>query len=445
MQSACSTGNRVFGFIFLFLASVYTGVSQDNSPLSRYGLGDLVPSANIVNRAMGYGSAAYNDFQTINFVNPASYRRFAQQRAILDIAMDVNSRTLRDNKGLKYTSNNAIIPYLAGAFQLSGEKMKRDWGLVFGLRPLTRVSYNIQTGSRMRSGDSVITNYEGNGGSYQAFVGSGIGFKNLSVGFNGGYRFGSKDYTTRVEIINDTIPDRYTSGQRVVRNNFGGAFLELGLQYHIPLNKTSSLDLGVYGTLQSKMKATRDERIETYFVIDDAGTTSRLDSITETKNIKGNIEYPATYGFGLMYDVQGKGKLNVVLDYVQYKWSDYRYYGSKDLLQDAWQIHTGAQFIPDLLGKSKNYWSGVLYRAGFFIGKEPYTVMGNVNNVGFTVGAGLPIRKFSFAEFNRNNIVNLSLEVGQRGNKQSLLRENYFRFTLGFSLSDIWFIKRKYD
>jgi hypothetical protein len=445
MQSACSTGNRVFGFLFLFLASVYTGVSQDNSPLSRYGLGDLVPSANIANRGMGYGSAAYNDFQTINFVNPASYRRFGMQRAILDIGMDINSRTLRNNAGTKYTSSNAIIPYLAGAFQLSGEKMKRDWGVAFGLRPVTRVSYNIQTGSRMRSGDSVITNYEGNGGSYQAFAGTGIGFKNLSIGINGGYRFGSKDYTTRVLILNDTVPDRYTAGQRVVRNNFGGAFLDLGLQYHIPLSKNSSLDLGVYGSLQSKMRATRDEKNETFFVVDDAGTTSRIDSVSEIKNIRGDIQYPSTYGFGLMYDVQGKGKLNVVLDFVQQKWADYRYYGSKDLLQDSWQIRTGAQFVPDLSGKSKSYWGGVLYRIGFFTGKEPYTVLGNLNNTGVTIGAGLPIRKFSFAEFNRNNIVNLALEIGQRGNKQSSLRENYFRFSVGFSLSDIWFIKRKYD
>ena len=44
------------------------------------------------------------------------------------------------------------------------------------------------------------------------------------------------------------------------------------------------------------------------------------------------------------------------------------------------------------------------------------------------------------------HIVNAAFEIGQRGNRTtSLLRENYVRFTVGFSLSDIWFIKRKYD
>lgn len=47
--------------------------AQENSPYSRYGLGDIVPSQNTINRAMGGISAAYHDYQSINFTNPASY------------------------------------------------------------------------------------------------------------------------------------------------------------------------------------------------------------------------------------------------------------------------------------------------------------------------------------------------------------------------------------
>jgi 1,4-dihydroxy-2-naphthoate octaprenyltransferase len=35
--------------------------AQENSPYSRYGLGDISPSTNIVNRGMGSLSAAYAD------------------------------------------------------------------------------------------------------------------------------------------------------------------------------------------------------------------------------------------------------------------------------------------------------------------------------------------------------------------------------------------------
>ena len=50
--------------------------AQENSPYSRYGLGDIAPSTNIVNRGMGGLSAAFADPFTINFTNPASYSQF---------------------------------------------------------------------------------------------------------------------------------------------------------------------------------------------------------------------------------------------------------------------------------------------------------------------------------------------------------------------------------
>ncbi len=62
--------------ILVFLLSSSTVFAQDNSPYSRYGLGDLVPGTHINNRAMGGVSAGYSDFLSINFNNPASYSNF---------------------------------------------------------------------------------------------------------------------------------------------------------------------------------------------------------------------------------------------------------------------------------------------------------------------------------------------------------------------------------
>jgi len=452
MQSVSSIGKRILVLFVLSSAIVIPAFSQDNSPWSRYGLGDIVPSGNVANRGMGNLSAAYGDFQTINFVNPASYSKFGAQRAILDLGLDINSRKLSNNKGSTYTSNNVYIPYLASGFQIKPQKAKYDWGLAFGLRPLTKVSYSIQSGSRLASGDSVQNIYEGTGGTYQAFIGSAIGIKNFSIGFNSGYRFGSKDYTSKVGIYNDTVSDRYRTGRKVVRNNFGAPFLDLGVQYQLKLSgdtttkRRSTLHLGAYTSLQSKMRTTRDEAYETYTTIDEAGNEKRIDSVSETKNIKGDIIYPSTYGFGVVYDADGKGNLRVGADVEISNWGSYRYYGTKDYMQNSWQIKVGSQYIPDLSGRAKSYWGQVIYRAGFHYGTEPYTVNGDMKNYGITLGIGLPIKRYSFAELNRNNIVNAAFEIGQRGNRStSLLRENYVRFTIGFSLSDIWFIKRKYD
>jgi hypothetical protein len=448
MQSACITGNRVIGSLFLSILLNINVFSQDNSPWSRYGLGDLVPASNITNRGMGGTAAAYGDFQTINFINPASYSNFGPQRAIFDIGLDINNRTLRNNLGSSYSSANAYIPYMAAGFQVKPQKSKMNWGLVFGLRPVTKVSYKITNGKRISAGDSVLTQYEGNGGTYQAFAGTAIGIKNFSIGLNGGYRFGSKDYITRVSILNDSVGNRYTPGQREVRNNFGSAFLEAGLQYRIPINKKSSITLGAYGSMQTRMNVTKDEKIETYFSAGSDGSVNRVDSIYELNDIKGNIEYPSYFGAGLLYDIQGNSKLMITLDYTQYNWANYRYFETPDALQNAWQIKAGTQFLPNFSGdvKRKSYWSSVLYRAGFVYGQEPFTVSStSLKSYGLTFGIGLPIRKYTYSEVNRSNIVNAAFEFGQRGDKNSSLRENYFRFSLGFSLSDVWFIKRKYD
>lgn len=451
MQSVSSIGRRFLLFFVLSSAIVIPALSQDNSPWSRYGLGDIVPSGNVANRGMGNLAAAYGDFQTINFVNPASYSKFGPQRAILDIGLDINSRKLSNNNGTTYTSNNVYVPYLASGFQIKPQKAKYDLGLAFGLRPLTKVGYDIQSGSRLSSGDSVQNVFQGTGGTYQAFVGSALGIKNFSIGFNTGYRFGSKDYTTKVAIYNDSVPDRYRTGQKRIRNNFGAPFLELGIQYEIRLTrdtvnkKQSSLHLGAYTSLQSKMRTTRSDYFETYYVTDEAGNEATIDSVAFTENIKGDLIYPSTYGFGLMYGVEGKSSLRVGADLELSNWGDYRYYNSKDSLKNSWQLKAGSQFIPDISGRAKSYWGQVIYRAGFHYGTEPYTVNGDMKNFGITLGVGLPIKRYSFAEFNRSNIINTAFEFGQRGNRSSLLRENYVRFTVGFSLSDIWFIKRKYD
>ena len=54
-------------------------------------------------------------------------------------------------------------------------------------------------------------------------------------------------------------------------------------------------------------------------------------------------------------------------------------------------------------------------------------------------GLGLPVGT------NFSNI-NLGIELGQRGTKDSgLIKENFLRLSVGLSLNDKWFTKRKFD
>jgi len=92
-----------------------------------------------------------------------------------------------------------------------------------------------------------------------------------------------------------------------------------------------------------------------------------------------------------------------------------------------------------------NYFSNVAYRAGFFIGEDYIVVQKKLPLLGFSLGAGLPIRNYNRLSPGQATIVNLGLEFIKRGNNDNLLKENLFRLSVGFSFSDFWFVHRKYE
>ena len=62
MLLVSATTKRKLWFSLLSLSLVISLQAQENSPYSRYGLGDLLPSQSILNRGMGGISAGYVDY-----------------------------------------------------------------------------------------------------------------------------------------------------------------------------------------------------------------------------------------------------------------------------------------------------------------------------------------------------------------------------------------------
>lgn len=452
-------------FVILFLTAFSPVFSQDNSPYSRYGIGDLVPPTNINSRGMGGLSAGYSEYFSINFNNPASYSSFqgnkelkskklASGRAILDVGMNFEGRTLREPAtSKKFVANNALFSYVQ-----VGVPLKQNWGLSFGLRPISRVSYKIFRTERLidpRTGlpiDSALTRFEGDGGTYLASIGTGFSLykgvkhgmeEKLSVGINGGYLFGEKNYNTRRSFINDTVV--YQQANYETKTNFGNLYFNAGIQYRLPLNKELSLTLGGYGNWGQKMNATQDVLRETFQYDVNLGEV-RLDSVSDKRDVKGTVELPSSYTFGFVlqrYATPGtkKGGWLFGIDFTQQNWSKYRFYGQTDALRNKWELKAGAQINPV---PKRNYFSQVAYRFGVFMGPDYIDVGNKLSQYGGSFGMGLPMRPSRQAP-NQLSIINLAFEYSKRGNNNNLLRENMFRVSLGLSLSDIWFIKRKYD
>jgi hypothetical protein len=425
----CKRAFFALSFILIFTQFL---PAQENSPYSRYGLGDILPSQNILNRSMGGISIPYNDLQSVNFVNPASYAYL--RVTTLDIGLEYNSRTIRTNEPPQKFNSKYLIPtYINLGLPL---KKSGFWGMNIGLRPISRINYNLSTRTRVTGIDSVLYNFIGNGGSYQAFLGTGFGNKKLSFGVNAGYMFGNKQYSTRVVFLNDTIP--YKNSNSADTTSFGGLFVNGSVMYKIELKRNMYLRLGANGSIQSKLNASRDITRSSV----DFGPNSDviiIDSVYRATNQKGTIEYPASYGFGVMLEKEDKWMVGAEINASM--WSNYTYYGESESLKNSLTVRVGGQFIPDI--NAKSYWSRVVYRGGFSFGPDYIDLEKKFNQYLFSFGAGFPIRRTYYS--NQYTTINTTFEIGGRGNKQNKLSENIFKISVGFNLSDIWFNPRKYE
>ncbi len=434
MRSVRQTTNRLFfvlGFSCLTLSVVKTE-AQENSPYSRYGLGDLVPAQNILNRGMGGLTSAFSDYQAVNFSNPASYTGL--KITTLDVGLDYTSRTLKTlNPPKKFNSAYLIPSYVQIGLPLS---KKKNWGMNIGLRPISRVNYDIINEKRVAGVDSIRYNYFGNGGTYQAFTGMAYGTKNLSVGFNAGYMFGTKEYSTKVSFINDTVAYKSTNSADTAQ--FGGLFLNAGIQYRIKLNKKTYMRLGLNGNLKSTLNATKNSIRETVQYNSNVGL-QQIDSVYKGVEQKGTILYPSSWATGIMIESEDSWMIGAEFNVAN--WADYRYFGEADKMKNTWTARLGGQFMPN--NKSTKFWDRVMYRFGASFGTEPVQINKSIPNYSFTFGTGLPVRRNVYT--NQYTTINTAFELGFRGNKSNDIRENIFRLSLGFNLSDIWFNKPKYQ
>ena len=434
---------RLTGLVFFLLFSI-AAIAQENSPYSRYGLGDITPSQNINNRGMGGISAGFADFKTVNFINPASYGSLSL--STFDFGIEVDTRTLKSiSPAEKFTSTNLIVSYVQLGLPIKLKKANKKGiflGMNMGLRPVSKINYKIYSLGSIQPGaqDSVFSLYEGSGGVNEAMLGFGLKIKRLSIGFNSGYRFGNKTYSTKLSIANDTL-FHYPSNTSN-KTNFGAIFLNAGLQYEMKFKNSSTLRLGAYGALSQKMNGSQQIKIETVNY-DAEGAVYRIDSVYQ-KTADGTVEYPASFGAGFLFQ-DGGNHWSWGADYEKTFWNKYKFFDQKDKVQDSWKVRAGIEYLPASINTPvKKYFQFVKYRAGFYYGPDYVNLGTKLPEYGFTFGAAFPLKIRRAYYETQTSFLNTAFEIGSRGNKQSNLRESIFRIAIGFSLSDLWFNRSKY-
>jgi len=439
--------------------------AQENSPYSRYGIGDLVSNQNITNRGMGGISIGYADYGligypfNINLNNPASLGNLSNTKnfsnAIFDIGGEVDFLTLKSNTSSeKFSSRNAVISYLQIAFPISTKKMEKNgnsWAMSFGLKPISRINYKIEHNIKDDAIDSINTLYEGFGGVNQINVssgfkkiGKGIHKNALCVGISSGLTFGNKDYSTKTSIINDSV--RYYRYNYEVKSRFNGIFINTGLQYEIHLKNSSILRLGAFANLQQNLNAKQSSYNET-FGYDFNGGEVKIDSVLFQEDIKGKVILPLSYGTGFTYQSKNKQWL-LGVDYECANWSNYKYYDNNEITSNSWTLRAGVEYYPVKgNGNNKKYLDYIKYRTGFYFGPDYIKTINARNNFAVTGGFSLPLTTPRYIQSRGEYVtLNTSFEIGNKSSNQSVgIKESFTRINFGVSMNARWFQKRSYD
>ncbi|MCU6769272.1 hypothetical protein OCV73_10010 [Barnesiella propionica] len=406
--------------IICLLASLLTipVVAQNgtNSPYSQFGYGLLDDNAIGAQKAMGGVGYAMQGKRQINVMNPASYASMDSLTFLFDMGINYQSIWSKENS-VSEQSQGGGLDYITMQFPLG-----RYMGGSIGLLPYSSVGYafgkSISNGSDSRSGE---------GGISQLYIGvSGRLWKRLSLGVNVGYLFGN--------IVNNIYATTDGSSQGLFETTMAvkDFHLQFGLQYTHPFNKKNKATVGlVYSPSKSLLgKATSS----TY---DLTAGTSTLDT---TVNMKNNYKLPHTFGAGISYIYDNR--LTIGLDATYQNWADMPYYNvstnSGYSLNNRYKLALGAEYLPSLM--SGGYVQHIRYRVGGFYNRSYLNIRGNdLNEYGVSCGFGFPLR-------NDKSIVNLSFEyVNRQGSPSKLIKEDFFRISLGITFNEMWFWQRKFE
>ena len=107
--------------------------------------------------------------------------------------------------------------------------------------------------------------------------------------------------------------------------------------------------------------------------------------------------------------------------------------------ENSTRYSLGGYYIPNYNSYS-GYFKRVTYRAGLRYENTGLVIQDkSITDFAANIGFGLPLG----GTFSK---INIGLEMGKRGTKYyNLVEENYFNISVGLSLSDKWFVKRKFD
>jgi len=419
-----------------FLLFIITNISAQNStssPYSRYGIGDLTFSGLAVNASMGKTAIGKQNPYNINPLNPASYSSFVANSFIFDVGYLHKLNQTKTSES-SWISNNSNLQYMVAGFAV-----KKWWGTSFGVLPISTIGYEFKTEDSLFVSDGyskIYQLYEGEGGLNKFYWGNSFeATKNLSIGINLNYNFGSIDRNSYSEVKDAKYSNFTDAKHRYLVKGFN---YNLGLQYcdSLKSKKDTTISKLVFTAGLVFDNSSKLNTLNTLMIYQEQSINNNAssDTIINDTLTGEKLMLPRNYGAG--FSVKFNQKLTFSADYYIQNWSAITIFDENYKLLNSSSLGIGFDYCIKEYSKS-HYYETIHYRVGGFYENSSINVKDQqIKKYGVTFGAGFPIK---------SSIINVGFELGTRGTTDfNLAKENYVLLNLDFSLYELWFVKSKF-
>ena len=437
-----------------YAVSAQTSSINAFSPYTMYGIGEINTPGTTQMRSMGGVGVAMGTPGKINLLNPAAYSTIPQKSFLFSFGLEgqnyYNSQKVDNvSKNTAYNTFN----FHDIAFQMP---VAKKLGLGFSLTPYSSVGYRTKYTQDYDPNDPVWGNvgrvqyvYQGEGDVTEVKVGLGWEiFKNFSLGVAAQYYWGDID---RSFVMTPTpITGDGTFSSTVGSDNYSISSIkgQVGVLWKAIMNQKRMLTFGATYDFGGNLNPDVTSRI---YIGDLYNTVVKGD----TTHLK--LVLPRQLAVGAYYQT---GRWAVGVDYVFQNWggrnSGYEMTGTsgsgenKTAYTNTSTIKMGVEYTPNRYD-ARHFLKRWSYRAGFRYGAYNQTFNGDkLAQYAVTAGIGIPVRRGAFSA------IDIGVEYGRRGyniaDRLGLVRQQYFKFAIGFTLfagqmenGEYWFMRSKFD
>jgi hypothetical protein len=238
------------------------------------------------------------------------------------------------------------------------------------------------------------------------------------------------------------LPDSVVTGKKWLKNRY--YYTNNGLPDTAALfirQPGIRVSFGAVGSTATRININNDWLAQTYKQL---GTIEQIkDTVLNIANSKSYVDIPAMFGIGFALKKDYKWMFQA--DYMMQLWSKSGTDGTSFNLKNSQRFTAGFQFQPKAMGRG-NYLTAIQYRIGvryYQTGLELRNTRLTETSVNFGFSMPAPYRTKIGEPISRATI---NFEYGVRGTTdQNLIREDFLRLTIGFTINDRWFSRYKYD